>query len=343
MNTIAAIALIPVVHLRDGSRLEAQSISLSSAGVEIVLGEQSTQLGWHRVRAIEGQSLDDEALRWQAIGASIWRGLSRLDRGDVVGAAMPASLGIANTVEGAGRTQAAAAAYLLRLELARGNRPSAMRAWNRFINASFEAGFPEAISLPTNDPAYGTIAALPPVWMTAQEAELSQADLVGDAPVLQWYAFFAARQSGKAVARPAELDGTLGRLFSAAADALSDDLSVREIGRASLRDQVVGVEESWITQWASLLLAKSHEYERNSGSRQDAMRAMLWFLRVEASADSIAPNLSVLALASAYHIAMSVDLSDTAEVLRSELESQYREHPTVLRAINAGRDTQGTE
>jgi hypothetical protein len=266
--------------------------------------ERSETIPWSEVRAVRGGSpkgLDE----WLTAGEALWRGRSRVQRGDWGLAIAPLEVAAAAWLGQAPTPDGAAAALALAQAYARAGRlgdalPVAFEAMRQL-----RAGMPlpdwAAEGGGVVDATRGLAAGAPPMALEGPDAAHAAAalrsfDTKGDAGLAQLALATAALLEGSAA--PAPAGGKLAegdRQGLAFLEALRDSRSAAPETRAAARRALGGMRRalpSWADGWVRLAIGESLAMESDRASRE---RGAVLMVSVELSERARQPALAAAA------------------------------------------------
>jgi len=271
--------------------------------------------GWHEVQAIKG--LSDDRREALEIGRRIWHSDLRLDRGDWTSAESllepiePALHG------SAGPTAVAYYRALLRVRLARMDRPAAARAWLSLV----AAGDSDTPADPELGPFY--FRPDPPAPITETSALARVHGLA-----LSW----ASGSASDADALRDEVDSLLESVSSSDADgrlpalclaAYAGSASVRDSARDELAS-LARLDSTHRGLWARYALARARTLEAEPNRVRLGIAGLL---EVSLRDERTAPLLAGLALAEAANAAGRIGDPRAARVLATEFRRRFPAHP----------------
>jgi hypothetical protein len=342
MRLIPALTLAPLmaltlapVHLRGGAVVEEPIEKMSLSGVSIG-GPAPRTIGWDRVRAVTGESAAD-ADPYMDLADAAWRARTRLDRGDVRGAAAALDR-IGDRLEGAeGPTPLLVYETALSVHSRTGDAPAALAAWlqlRRLLHS------PVSWSERGLDVSTGLAPAAPPV-MTPEHTRraLQTLERTKHPSVARLRDFFAAALSADPSLLPDEPGGDAEELLALIARASAGD----ETSRQLLVDSIQAVRESarpepWRVAWIRAASARSLIAQGQQTSEPSLIRAgAAEFLTIPATSPVQTPYLAGLAIAEAAQALDTLGETGAANVLRNELARVSPDHP----ASNRRKDTDG--
>lgn len=339
----------------DGGRPAWRVIGIALEGVEIEQAGQESLVGWHRVRAIEGEYAD-AAEPFRGLSETAWRAVSRLDRGDAFGAE-PLFESIFGRYRGvSGPTAAAVAEGLLRCRLRRDARVGAMVAWLALYEnlSAAPARRPLwGIDSPAIDRETLLAPALPPLWYDGPAAR-AFADQPDPAPPgsgsggdeVAWAVRVLYRAAAShAVGHPIDATAT-GRAVTLASrregSGFVANMVVAQIGgEQARRDARLLLErhrtpdaERWRAVWATIAIGRSLLRE---SSEADRRRGVLALISVHALDRGESPYLTGLALADAALGCAWLGDDHAAGTLAGELRREMPTHPVLEQPALRGR------
>lgn len=318
----ASLALAPVV-LRGGSVIEAPIERISIEGVAVG-GAAPRVIGWDRIRAVTGERAA-EAEPFETLADAAWRARTRLDRGDIHGAARALDR-IETDLAGAdGPTARSVFETSLAVRGRLGDPPRALAAALELRRLGAEAD--------GLDPVTGLAPAAPPV-MSPEHAQRALAILERstEPATSRLRAFYrAALAADPALIPPGEPRDDAVRLLAEIARAVSGD----EAARRRLIESITPVRESarpepWRIAWvraasARSLIAQGAANDDPALTRLGAAE----FLTIPALVPAESPYLAGLALAEAAAALESLGEHSPATTLRRELARVSPDHPAA--------------
>ncbi len=344
-SATATAAMPPcIVDLRDSeSSREGYLAREDAAG--IVLAERddpaapTIEIRWDEIESFVAEPAPKERASRMAAGSDVWRGRTRLSRGDLAGAreafsraltTLPreagvvrqlAFEGVARTAEVAPQDGATSAVAAFFTTAARGSGPLP-RVW---IGA--DGGV---------DAATGLVINVPPAWLDAEGAEraeraladesaraLAEGDLLLSA-LCQYGARIAAADAGTPrpgnSARPREATGSARkalRLLDAWAEGVSVEPAARRRGRSVLQSIVKG--DSGVSRlWALYALGRSLSMEDDP---EDVRLGVGKMLVIPAAHEAECPVLARAALVQSALALSRIHDDQSAAALRAMIES----------------------
>jgi len=280
------------VRLRGGEPPRtAPTVEFRPEGLRLLGGPVAETLAWDRVAAVEGRPLRPEETEWLAVAERLWRGRTRLARGDAA-LARVAFESVAPAFAGTDSESALIAAEgLLRCRLAAGDGAVALPAaleTARLRAAGvrtdrFDA-LPPAIDaetwlVPTLVPAFPVDAA---GGLVADELEAWTAARRGLDPTLAAIARgYAAILRGEVPSGPRPA-APAARLVHAAARLAAADRGDREGERAAARDELDAAvaampdpARDWASAWRAFLLGRSLAFGAEPARKREGVLLLL--------------------------------------------------------------------
>ncbi len=332
-----------------GQQLGVSAVSIDGVCVgELVAGVTSARmLSWHEIKAVDG-ALAAGAQPFLANADAAWRGLTRLDRGDALGAeAVLEPLAKTYRLRG-GPTAAAVHAGLLRCRLARGAQTLAIDAWVGWLAANEiapDAGGGPAVSSWDHaeeqlagvvDPATGLAVALPPVWLNVpavrslaggetmpSEPGPSRGERMRDLYVQA--ARFECRLATRLSAMDPAWNESQRLVWQVVAARIGDD-ATRKDARAALQGRLKVAIPSWQEAWCRVALGRSLVLESDDESKRDGL---LQLLAIGSREDGSDVYLTGIALAEASAALRARGDAAGANMVLADLVRQYPDHPAL--------------
>lgn len=340
---VAAAAAAETVDLRGGeASIEARSVEFRPEGLMVESAEGRRTLAWDRVRDVRGRALTEVERGQLAVAERLWRGRSRLARGDLelarsafesvaeefLGPALPPSESGLIAAEGLLRTRLAAGdatgAIVASLEAAR-LRAAGVRT-DRFV------ALPPAV-----DDATGLAPALAPAFAVdpADPRSVEAARVVAEAiaawvsvrkelePALRELAGGWESALRGESPKPTSADSPAVRLVHAAARLAAADAGESDpellAAREGLDAAVAAMPESaagWAGAWRAYLLGRSLARGRDPSLRREGV---VLLLSIPARRTAETDLLSRVALAESIRALRGLGDPDAADRLEREL------------------------
>jgi len=355
----AAVGDRMTIELRDGlGRRDVELISEDADGMKVRWGtgdatvEQT--LRWDQIRGVEGGGAQPQRASWLSSGEQLWRGRSRLARGDLVAARAAFSAASAQlaepsnaqarlqrlmALEGLARTSAAVPNDAARVALAL--EAAALRSQFGALDAWLTGG--DAF-----DARSGLMLRVPPAWRDAQGAAAACASLDAAAErareakdsiavaLLESAARIASAEAGKPRSPEAPSKSTVPRgplrkgaqLIDLWADALSSDEAARKRARQGLA-QFERSEEGTLRLLAIYAQGRSLAMENDPEEVRRGVGKML--LIAAAHADAI-PDLTASALEQSAEALVRIRDDAAAAILRAariDMQEQFQDLGSV--------------
>jgi len=342
-------------------------LSASVAGLVVELPADSAAttkptrlISWDRVKLVDGPAASTAA-PYLELSDRLWRARTRVERGDWLAAAS-IFRELAPRVQvvpgGAGPTGAVVFEGLLRCDLARGARASALSSWFELLLTLDQSGAikPSGLARPTSwiggtidgppvlDPRTGLCPQLAPMWVG--ETSIDAAASVGEWDgLLQRSAtptiavscirlFLAAaraeaNQTYEIPSAGASENSSEGvRLVRLILLARAGNAEQREVGRAGLTTiaRAEGVEP-WVEAWCRAGIGRSFLKEPEA---QQRIRGVLELMNLPARFNHITPDLAALALAESSSALWDLGDREGAAILKAELSTLHPGHSAAL-------------
>ena len=331
------------VILRGGAQPpEGRIVTCSIEGVVIaspVTGE--TVIGWDSVRLVTGDHAD-EARAFADVGDKAWRGLRRLERGDIP-AAEPLLEGLFVTYRTrTGPTAAAVTGGLLRCRLERGAHTLAIAAWLSWMHARsadpgrqwFTGGSDAGTGPLGADEATGLLPDLPPIWLDLPAVRVfSDAPLGGtdfgdrEQALAELYRHAARARCGvrEPMPRLTSPDPGVHLVWDIVA-AQSPSPQERTTGRKAIEVRLRKEPSGWLDAWLRVALGRSLLLEDDAEQRQ---RGVIELLGVRVMHERDSAYLAGLALADSVVALKGLGDDQAASMLRRELLDRFPGHPAT--------------
>lgn len=327
----------PVVELRGGQRVTAQSVEPGPSGLAVTTAEGRTLVSWHRVKGVSGPGSQGAEL-YIPVAEDAWRGLSRLERGDTVAAEPLLESAFESLRTSPGVSRAVVAEGLLRCRLARGSQAAAVVPWLTLMADEAEGHWSPGASAVFLDTRTGLIIGLPPIWpgengLASVARELSEggfeswpAGRVRDLAIL--YASSALTESGSA-APPHDPQSTdPGVAFVRdIVNASSSDERTRSASRRELLARLGASPPAWQAAWCHAGIAQSLAM----GDEPSQRLAVVHWLLVPALFAEDQPFLAGVCTARAAEQLLGLGRDAQAQPLARELLTDHPEHPSLAR------------
>lgn len=336
-------AVADTVVLRGGEApFEASRIECRPEALVAEVGGIRRTIAWDLVRDVQGRELSPVERRRLELAERLWRGRSRLVRGDAE-LARPAFEAVApeflgGTAPPPSETVLIAAEGLLRVRLAAGEAKSAIvpaleiaRQRQAGIRTDRFASLPPAIDeatglAPALAPAFAIVPAAPGEDLAAADAiagwVAARPDLGADLRDIArgWEAALRRELPATAVseAAPVRLVRAAARLASADAGESDAELAA---ARAELDDAVAampGGSAGWVDAWRSFLLGRSLATGRDAARRREGV---VLLLSIPARRTRATDQLSRVALAESVRALRGLGDDESADRLERELQS----------------------
>lgn len=326
---LAALTLAPV-HLRGGAIVEAPVERVSLAGVSIG-GPVPRTIGWDRVRAVTGES-EAAAEPYMGLADAAWRARTRLDRGDVRGAAA-ALEEIGPRLDGAeGPTPLVVHETALGVHSRTGDAPAALAAslqLRRLIES------PTSWSKHGLDASTGLAPGAPPIMSREHARRAIRAlEQTTHPDVSRLRDFYIAALAADPSRLPAEPEDEAERFLALIARATAGD----EDARSRLLSSIKPVRQSarpepWRIAWARAASARSLIKQGERARNPSLIRlGAAEFLTIPALSPNQTPYLAGLAITEAAEALDSLGEAGAAETLRNELDRVSPDHPAANQA-----------
>lgn len=337
----ACVALAaPELSLWDEPATSLRVVGLDAQGVRVVRAGEDVGmlLAWDRVEAVGGEHADDfEAHRDAAL--AVWRARTRLERGDLNGAAR-ALEPVADTYLGeTGPTSQVVAGVLMVVALERADYPRALDAWASWQTATRGGSVRFAPAAARVDAQTGLAPELFPLWAIAGVAPDRAIGADADERLAdRLYALAAGvgpdGPGERSVERVEELVAQGERSTDAGVSLLvqvvgatSGDGPLREASRVSLLPRLDADDlPPWQRAWIDLAVGRSLAIESNPGRRTEGV---LRLLTLAARDRTTQPLLAGYALAEASRVLSKMDDPDSATRVREDLKRTYPGHPAI--------------
>lgn len=302
--------------------------------------------GWHQVKSVGG-AFASAAAPLASRGDEAWRGLSRLERGDVVAAEPVLERMFTEYQTRTGPTACAIDAGLARCRISRGALTAAVVPWLAWRRAQAVATPPrfdraEAVWGDLLDPASGLVPGLPPIFPdTPATRALARAGLGEASPgasvpddlartLARLYAVAAQFESGTPGVAPDPRTADLGvRLVFDVVRARVGDDATRADARKSLAERVkpnAPALGTWQESWVRVGLGRSLVREADPELKRQGVLQLLELPARNRSTDSY---LTGVALADAAAALEALGDHAGATVLARELIDRYPDHPAL--------------
>ncbi len=344
----------PAVVLRDGSTKPLEQMEVGSAGVQGVVGGVPRLVTWDRVRGLQGVDATG-AQAYLSAGEALWRGITRLDRGDAIAAIEPLESAFDTFAGFDGATTSIAADALLAARLRLGEAEGSVLPWVVRLEQDIRLLEPPAGRRVDLDPMTRLVPTLPPVFVGGRKPGAAAAELA-DGGFDRWtegpnrrlaelYAsamLIAVGEDPPVI--PDDVDDAGIRLVRAMVVSRHSDPALREAARRELRRFLAETEQEWTRAWCHAGIGLSLLQE--SGSQRLAGVGHLLMLPSRYAESQ--PYLAGVCLAEAAVVLYETGRTETARALADELDVQFPLHPVrrmpALRAIRTLRtaETNGT-
>lgn len=358
--TVAAVCA-SIAQAQDVASLrgrQGQSVVIEAAdasGVTGTFADSRLLVTWDRVRAIDGES-SDELAGFLDAGGLLWRGTSRLDRGDAVAALSVLEQAYEVFGDQPGATGAVAADALLAAHLALGNPDRCVLPWLQLLEHDVSQVQPLGSHRAAIDSGTGLVPELPPIFLPSRSAVRRATELAGDEfgrwtpgtnrRLAEAYASAFLIAAGE---RPPPLEGEASsegvRLVQAIVEARSDDPNRRLTARVALQGFLDAEHPAWIDAWCHAGIGLSLLLE----SESDRLAGVGHLLVVPSEHAETQPSLACVCLAYSALTLADAGRPDAAGTLINELERIAPRHPALslpslrgIRAISAPTSTNGT-
>ncbi|MEL6497855.1 MAG: hypothetical protein AAF937_02850 [Planctomycetota bacterium] len=334
---------------------DARVIDIERFDGSAVIGEVAGSrvvLTWDRVRAVDGSG-DAALARLLSAGDALWRGKTRLDRGDPIAAV--AALEQAFDVFSAepGHTARVSSDALLAARLALGQAERSVVPWLHLREQSAALlDAPGALRTET-DEEWGLVQDLPPIFVPSRSAARIAADVAADG-LLGWtegpnrrlaevYASALLIAAGES---PPPLDWEppsepVG-LVRSIVEARSDDPRRRAVARADLRRWLADQERSWVKAWCHAAIGLSLLNE----SESERLAGIGHLLIVPSVYGDAQPYLAGVCLAEAAQALANAGRAEAAARLVDTLSRRSPRHPALalpsLRGLRAAATSSQT-
>ncbi|MEO1535800.1 MAG: hypothetical protein AAFS11_09630 [Planctomycetota bacterium] len=339
--------------LRGSDRQQMRIEQVDASGVTGTLGDARLLATWDRVRELRQETSAAQRV-WLDAGEQLWRGISRLDRGDPIAAV--GSLESAYEVFDAetGATGAVASDALLAARLELGNLERCIVPWLRLLEHDLSQVGPSGKRRARLDPETGLLPELPPIFVPTRTVGRTAAQIPGEGferwtqgtnrRLAEAYAsalLIAAGESPPPIRSEAPTEAV--RLVEAVVEARSQSPRIRLAARQTLQDIIDSEVPAWTHAWChaaiGLSLLRESEAERLAGVGH--------LLVVPSTHAERLPRLAGLCLASAAQALADMGRVEAAGTLIDELERIDPRHPALslpsVRGLRALRmSTNGT-
>jgi hypothetical protein len=343
----AIVAVVPAAGAR-GDVVErrgtappvlGQVVGVDDAGVSVRQDGRLELVPWDRVRAVAAARPDPTIDRRLAVATELWRGRSRVERGDTA-LAEPLFERLFEQYRGqTHETALVVAEGLLRCRIARGANALAVvpaletaRLRRAGVTTISFAGLPDALDADTALSPH-----LAPAWASSRalgklERTLTSYDARGDEVVeaLARGYLRAVRQhlSGTAPSGAADPDGGPDhpgvRLLERLVSCQVADGREREAARRRLEADLAEDGDGWWRGWAHFALGASLLRESGVGRRQ---RGMVHLVHLPARYEPRLPYLTGLALAWLAEASRVSGDEEVADAMQAELDRRLPAHP----------------
>ena len=322
---LAAITTLAPVELRGGVRVDAPVEEVSIAGVRVG-GPAPRIIAWDRVRAVTGPAAT-QAEAFAELADLAWRARTRLDRGDVLGAARLLDQLEPRLAGEPGPTPLAVFEAALECRLHLGDQPGALRAFLEVRRLADRDDWARH----GLDTATGLAPLLAPIMTPAHTLDalaVLDAAAPADEPLDRLRrAFAAALDANPDRLPPGEPRSEAERLLYDFARAQAGDAAAITALEESLDpDRESDRAAPWRDVWTRAVLARSRLVSDDPGHLR---RGALAFLRLPALTPGVSPYLSGLALDEAARALESIGEHAAAFTLRAELERVSPGHPAA--------------
>lgn len=331
------------VYLRgQGEPLGTEVMSVESAGVVVRAGEGTKTIAWDRVREVRGEH-GGAADAFAKAAGTLWRGRTRLERGDFVAAEplLESLVDVARSTQGP--TSSVVFEGVLRCRLRRGAQASAVWAWLDWVRARggvIGGGVDPAAhwvggrveGSPVVDPATGLVMSMPPVFLrdSALDAAASGsewerygsgADVV-TAELAALYRDAARYESAMSTgAKPTAQASESVRLVSDMVLSRVGNDQQRAAARAALEARITGKEvEPWLECWCRVGIGRSLLREAEAEQKR---LGIVQLLHAPARFVRVSPSLAALALAEGAVALNELGDESGARALRAELMDRF--------------------
>ncbi|MEL7485090.1 MAG: hypothetical protein AAFN41_12160 [Planctomycetota bacterium] len=321
--------------LRGGDRQVMGVESVGSSGVVGTLGDARLLATWDRVRELRPDATAEQAV-WLDAGEQLWRGVSRLDRGDPIAAvgALETAYNVFDADSGA--TGKVASDALLAAHLQLGSPERCIVPWLRVLEHDLLEIGPSGRRRAQLEPETGLLPELPPIFLPTRTVGRTASQVSGDG-FRRWTpgtnrrlaeAYAAALLIAAGESPPpirSEPPSEAVRLVEAVVEARSGDQRVRLAARQTLQDIIDSDVQAWKQAWChaaiGLSLLRETEAERLAGVGHLLIVPSLHAERL--------PHLAGLCLASSAQALADMGRVDAAGTLIDELERIDPRHPAL--------------
>ncbi len=337
---------------RDGRTVTVESAD--AAGLVGRFADTRLLVTWDRVRSFEGDQ-SEQVRAFLEAGELLWRGTSRLDRGDPIAALGAIESAYATFGDEQGATAALAADALLATHLELANAERSVVPWLHVLEHELSlVEAPPARRSPI-DADTQLVPGLPPVFLPSRMTPRIAADVAEDgfnrwtegpnrrlAEIYASALLIAAGESPPPLQGEAVTDGV--RLASAMVEARSADVRRRAAARVELQAFLDADDRPWVRAWAHAGIGLSLLLE----SESERLAGVGHLLVVPSVHGESQAYLAGICLASAAEALADEGRLDAAARLIDTLERQSPSHPALalpslrgIRSLTASASTNG--
>ena len=317
------------VLLRGGRIIDAEVVTPSEQSLVVVVAGQKTQYGWDRIADVRGPAAA-EVREHLGLAETAWRGLARLERGDIVAAEPLLEQAYFEYGAQIGLTSKAVATGLLTCRVARGAQALAVEPFLCVLLNSASETSPEVL-----DAQLRLCVSLPPIWSTESGLSSMSSQVSAD-DFAAWDSNRRALQLARLYVAAAEFqisgqaqfpsiepidDGV--RFISEMVNSRIGDEHVRDAARQQLKGRSSNVIPGWQRAWIHAATGLSLLRETDSRSKR---LGIVQLLHVSALYHKSQPYLAGVCLSRA---AMGLDQmgrEHEALLLAAEFQRVYRTH-----------------
>lgn len=325
----AAHAEPGTVYLRGGRIFEADVVTPSQQSLVAVVDGERLEYGWHQIADVRGQAAG-LVREYLTDAETAWRGLSRLERGDVVAAEPLLERAFAKYGTQVGPTSEAVATGLLTCRVARGAQALAVEPFLCVLLNS--SGVSQSEALDENLKLYQS---LPPIWST-DSGLTNMASRIATDNFAAWNGDRRTRQLAELYVTAAvfQINGKAPLPdFEPADDGVRFvyEIVASRIGDAPIREQFRGAlklrSERNIPKWqrAWIHAAVGNSLLRESDNRSSRL-GIVELLHVPALYHQNQPFLAGVCLSRSALTLDRMSREDEAILLATEFQRVYRTH-----------------
>jgi len=317
------------VLLRGGRIIDADIVTPSSQSLAVVVAGQKTQYGWDRIADVRGPA-SAEVRAHLELAETAWRGLARLERGDIVAAEPLLERAFAELGTQVGLTSKAVATGLLTCRVARGAQALAVEPFLCVMLNSTNETSPEVL-----DDQLRLCVSLPPIWSTESGLSSMSSQVSADG-FAAWDSDRRTRQLAELYVAAAEFqisgqaqipsfepadDGV--RFISEIVQSRIGDAQIRDAARQQLEVRSSRTIPNWQRAWIHAAAGLSLLLETDSRSKR---LGIVQLLHVPALYHKAQPYLAGVCLSQAAMALDQMGREHEAILLAAEFQRVYRTH-----------------